>query len=129
MHARLANTDDVVAADPRSFLCFQRRSEGDVILNNSKIGGSAQRRHCSALVQHGSVLLSKSRFAPQLPGVNDMSTATITIESLREGWLPRIVNRCGLTIDNNSPFTSLEHKQINTISHDRFSDKAWLRRR
>lgn len=54
------------------FLCFLRRSPGDVVLNGFKIIGSAQRRFGSALLQHGSVLLSRSAAAPELPGVNQL---------------------------------------------------------
>ena len=42
------------AAEP--FLCFQRRSPGDVLLGEHKICGSAQRRRNGAVLQHGSLL-------------------------------------------------------------------------
>ena len=36
------------------FLCFQRRALGDVLVGANKICGSAQRRQCRAMLQHGS---------------------------------------------------------------------------
>ncbi len=54
------------------FLCFHRRSVGDVVVNGSKIMGSAQRRGKGAIVQHGSLLLGKSCFAPTLLGLEEL---------------------------------------------------------
>jgi lipoate-protein ligase A len=57
------------AAEP--FLCFQRRSCGDIVYGGSKIVGSAQRRRRGAVLQHGSILLARSEYAPELPGIED----------------------------------------------------------
>ena len=56
-----------------SFLCFQRRTTGDLVKSGYKIGGSAQRRLNRSLLQHGSVLLRKSDKAPELPGIYELS--------------------------------------------------------
>ena len=45
------------------FLCFQRRAPGDLLLSEAKIAGSGRRRHRAAVLQHGSVLLARSRLA------------------------------------------------------------------
>jgi len=59
------------------FLCFQRRSRGDVLLRSMepksnvaeyKIVGSAQRRRHGDVLQHGSILLAQSEAAPELLG-------------------------------------------------------------
>ncbi len=49
------------------FLCFQRRAENDIVIGAHKIGGSAQRRLKNSLIQHGSLLLSRSSCAPNWP--------------------------------------------------------------
>src|SRR5437667_329111 len=54
------------------FLCFERRTCGDIILGDAKIVGSAQRRRRGAVLQHGSVLLSRSDFALELPGIAEL---------------------------------------------------------
>ena len=54
------------------FLCFHRRSEGDVIVGDHKVMGSAQRRSRGALLQHGSLLVAKSIHAPSLWGLQDL---------------------------------------------------------
>lgn len=55
------------------FLCFQRRTAGDIVLDGYKIGGSAQRRFSNATLQHGSLLLKQSSNAPELPGLAELS--------------------------------------------------------
>ena len=57
-----------------SFLCFERRSLGDVIVGESKVMGSAQRRYKGALLQHGSLLLKQSQHAPSLLGLDELLT-------------------------------------------------------
>ncbi len=54
------------------FLCFQRRSSGDVVSRGFKVLGSAQRRSKFAVLQHGSLLFFRSPHAPQLSGIGDM---------------------------------------------------------
>ena len=56
------------------FLCFERRSCGDIILDSHnvpghKVMGSAQRRGRGAVLQHGSLLLATSPYAPSLQGL------------------------------------------------------------
>lgn len=57
-----------------SFLCFERRHAGDVVCQGVKIMGSAQRRLGAAILQHGSLLLKTSPFAPSLAGLVELSS-------------------------------------------------------
>jgi len=75
------------------FLCFQRRSLGDVLLGEHKICGSAQRRRNKAVLQHGSLLWRASRAAPELPGVADLVKQPISLDCLRESWLDGLRRR------------------------------------
>ena len=61
------NRDSAIGSSP--FLCFDRRSPVDVVIDGKKIAGSAQRRTNRGLLQHGSVLMQRSEYAPHLPGV------------------------------------------------------------
>jgi lipoate-protein ligase A len=54
------------------FLCFERRSPVDIVVGSSKIVGSAQRRSRAGLLQHGSILIRGSSFAPHLPGLEEL---------------------------------------------------------
>jgi lipoyl(octanoyl) transferase len=72
-NASLPSQTDKNAKAKCSFLCFERRSSGDVVVGESKVLGSAQRRFRGALLQHGSLLLMRSSYAPSLPGLRDLS--------------------------------------------------------
>lgn len=52
-------------------VCFLNQTPGDLLLNGSKVAGSAQRKQKGALLQHGSILLRRSPFAPELAGICD----------------------------------------------------------
>ncbi len=54
-------------------LCFLHQTAGDLLIQGSKVAGSAQRKRKGAMLQHGSLLLSRSEFAPMLPGINDFA--------------------------------------------------------
>jgi len=54
------------------FLCFQRRSPVDIVVGDSKLVGSAQRRSRTGLLQHGSVLLHSSPLLPELLGLEEL---------------------------------------------------------
>lgn len=54
------------------FLCFGRGDPRDVLSGPHKILGSAQRRRRGTVLQHGSLLLARSPFAPEFPGVVDL---------------------------------------------------------
>jgi lipoyl(octanoyl) transferase len=81
------------------FLCFQRRAPGDILLDSHKIAGSAQRRQRGAVLQHGSVLLAKSDFAPELPGVFELSKTSARKEGeILAAWQPVLARRLGFEL-------------------------------
>ena len=67
--------DPACKSDGCSFLCFERRSTGDVVSKDLKLLGSAQRRKYGALLQHGSLLLQRSIHAPSLDGTKELLLA------------------------------------------------------
>lgn len=89
---RQLSTDAAVDGE---FLCFRRRSRGDLICGDAKIVGSAQRRVRGGLLQHGSILLATSQFAPELPGIEEVAAKTIDPNELIEAWTERIARRSG----------------------------------
>ena len=92
--ARLCASDELLALSAtQPFLCFQRRSRGDVLLGAHKICGSAQRRHQARVLQHGSVLLKRSPAAPELSGIRDLSPTAPELSDLRSAWLARLAHR------------------------------------
>jgi len=59
----------------QGFLCLERRSPVDIVINGVKVVGSAQRRTQFGLLQHGSVLLRRSPRAQSLAGILDFLDA------------------------------------------------------
>jgi lipoate-protein ligase A len=111
------------------FLCFKRRSPGDVILGNDKIAGSAQRRHRGAVLQHGSVLLTKSNFAPELPGIFDLSKPPAQkVEELVVAWRPRLAERLGFQLVAADVSADIS-TAANAIFTEKFGSQAWTCRR
>lgn len=64
------------------FLCFLRGDPRDVVVAGQKVAGSAQRRRRGAVLQHGSILLRRSPFAPAVPGIVDLAP-----QLTHEPWL------------------------------------------
>jgi lipoate-protein ligase A len=109
------------------FLCFQRRTAGDVVLENHKIAGSAQRRHQRAVLQHGSVLLNRSAFAPELPGIGEIAGKRIESGWLRTEWQQRISRRLALDFNETSlpEAIALQAERF----RQKFSSAEWTCRR
>lgn len=112
------------ASDSDAFLCFQRRAAGDVLLGQHKIAGSAQRRRQGAVLQHGSILLSASAAAPELVGINELSSVSLSAEALVARWpanMPFKLEHGELAVD--------EQRRASELVEVRFGDMAWTCRR
>jgi hypothetical protein len=110
-----------------AFLCFARRSRGDVVLDAHKICGSAQRRHQQRVLQHGSVLWNRSAAAPELPGVADLAASAPQIDELSRAWLAQLVRRLQLQ-PRESTLSSAELAAAR--SHEgKFFDPKWTAKR
>jgi lipoate-protein ligase A len=110
------------------FLCFQRRTSGDVLLSDYKIAGSAQRRHRGALLQHGSILLKMSVASPELPGIAELTNIDISPRSLSTAWVPRIADHLGITLVEKD-VTDDERQRACQICRDKFESTGWTCRR
>lgn len=55
------------------FLCFLREAAPDLVVKGHKVLGSAQRRRRGAVLQHGSLLLRASEYAPELIGLSELA--------------------------------------------------------
>ncbi|MEC8160100.1 MAG: lipoate--protein ligase family protein, partial [Planctomycetota bacterium] len=110
------------------FLCFERRADGDVLIQGHKVLGSAQRRHASALLQHGSLLLQKSIFAPSLRGIQDLSRSAIETETL----IFELCNGIQASIKNawnSKPLVQTELEEATEIRRLKFGHEAWTGKR
>jgi lipoyl(octanoyl) transferase len=111
----------------QAFLCFQRRSPGDLVVGTHKIVGSAQRRRHGAVLQHGSLLVRKSSFAPNLLGANDLSPG-FDDGSLISYWREELSRTVGLDMQVYR-LTIAQTAAIERLAIDKFRNDAWTRRR
>lgn len=111
-----------------SFLCFQRRTDEDLIVSGYKVLGSAQRKTRDAILQHGSLLLRASPFAPQLPGICELTSRAVSAEQVVEGLAPLLGQRLGIRWSLDS-VRQAESKRATEIESERFGDPGWMSRR
>lgn len=120
------NKSHLSSADP--FLCFQRRTDEDLIVSGYKVLGSAQRRSKRALLQHGSLLLAASEYARELPGIYDLTSQSLDPQRFAKRIAASIGELIGYTF-KSSELTVSEQDRANQISANRFESTAWWARR
>jgi lipoate-protein ligase A len=136
---------------PEPFLCFQRRTSEDLVVAGYKVLGSAQRRTRDAMLQHGSLLLRASVYAPQLPGIGDLGAnidlppasgaagdgaagdeGDLGCEPLRD-LVDRLAGRIGRELEVDrwqvEPPDGEEQRRSEQIARERFASPQWLARR
>jgi hypothetical protein len=114
----------------QAFLCFQRRTPGDVVLRGAKVCGSAQRRVGSAVLQHGSLLLSKSLAAPELPGIRDLGGDELPeTREIVVAWITALQQRLELGSLLQGEWTSQEREAAGHWERERYGESGWLARR
>ena len=124
--ARLHSAADDRRDEP--FLCFQRRASNDVIVKDFKIAGSAQRRWKNGLVQHGSLLLKRSKFAPELLGIQDLVPFSMSTSTVIRAWLKKLTSRLNLEFAPGH-LTDKEITLWNHLQSEKFSTDQWTKRR
>jgi lipoate-protein ligase A len=117
-----------LARQPEPFLCFQRRSTGDVLLGSFKIAGSAQRRSRGAILQHGSLILQRSTAAPSLPGLTDLVLGAPPPEAWPLAWADKIGAALGIGFYRNG-LTASEKSEIDPVIEARFASDNWTKKR
>jgi len=109
-------------------LCFLHVLPCDVVIGASKVVGSAQRRRHGALLQHGSILLTTSTFAPLLPGIRELSGQSLSAPVVRDAALAEFARRSGWQLAE-SDWTEAEKKRVRELMTTRYSQDSWNRKR
>jgi lipoate-protein ligase A len=73
-----------IPAHGKEYLCFSRMDDFDVVMSGHKVLGSAQRRRKGAILQHGSLMLERSAWAPVFPGVFECGGRCVPVPDLLE---------------------------------------------
>jgi lipoate-protein ligase A len=116
------------SAPPGGLLCFNEPTHGDVMLAGSKVVGSAQRRRKGALLQHGSILLGTSPFAPQLPGIRESSGHDLSAASVAQAVLAELTRQQRWTMIPGD-WTDAEKHRIEELIQTRYRQDSWNRKR
>ncbi len=110
-------------------LCFLHETPGDLVAAGSKVAGSAQRKLRGALLQHGSLLLRKSEFAPHLPGIFDHAeTEPFTREDMADALGKAFAHDTGAQLEP-SEFTREELSRMREIRAEKYANAEWNERR
>jgi len=110
------------------FLCFQRRTDEDLIVDGYKVLGSAQRRGRGGLLQHGSLLLESSPAAPQLPGIRELTGRRITTGEFGG----RFAERLGAVCDIGWEPGNLREDELSSVEmllKGKFASESWTKKR
>lgn len=119
---------DRQSTQPDPFLCFQRRSPGDMVSGDVKIAGSAQRRRRGGLLQHGSVLLGTSRHAPELSSIASQLGIPLQFDELVEQYCLVLEQRWKIEF-LASELDERETNRATQIKSEKFSNITWTEHR
>lgn len=110
-------------------VCFLHQTPGDLLLNGSKVAGSAQRKMHGALLQHGSILLRRSEFAPHLAGISDAPDAPeIAPEELAGALAVALASDTGWAVGSGE-WTAEERARVAAIRAEKYANREWNEKR
>ncbi|MGD0652927.1 MAG: biotin/lipoate A/B protein ligase family protein [Thermoguttaceae bacterium] len=110
------------------FLCFQRRSPGDVLVSEVKIAGSAQRRRRGAVLQHGSVLLARCSAAPELPGLAEVAAIALSFDQLVQRWSSKLSEVFPMHLEPGI-LTDAEQFRVLGLAREKYNSSEWTEHR
>jgi lipoate-protein ligase A len=109
-------------------LCFLHQTPADLVVDGSKVVGSAQRKLKGALMQHGSIRLRTSRFAPELPGLRELAGADVSAEALAAAAVARFLEVTGWEL-LPTDWTGEDERRIERIVSERYGNPEWNEKR
>lgn len=121
--ARLATCDEEQKLG--EVLCFLHHTAGDLVAAGAKVAGSAQRKLRNALLQHGSLLLNRSEFAPVLAGTNDLAGRELfSPRDLADRLARRFAAEVGVALEPGDWLTE-ERDRIPVIRAEKYANPTW----
>ncbi len=110
-------------------VCFLHQTPGDLLIDGSKVAGSAQRKMRGALLQHGSILLHRSEFVPHLAGICDGAGAPrIAPEELANELKAAFAADTGWTVTPDE-WTADERARTAAIRAEKYAHPDWNEKR
>lgn len=105
-------------------LCFLHHTPGDLLIDDAKIVGSAQRKQRGALLQHGGILLAASPYTPRLPGIRELTGVSLSAESLNAVVTEELAKHTGWQLVP-SEWTPEERQRLEELAAGKYSQPAW----
>jgi lipoate-protein ligase A len=112
------------AKNREPFLCFQRRSPGDVLVGGVKVAGSAQRRCRGAVLQHGSLLFARSDAAPELDGLKELTGRLLDAEEFIQAWLEALARVLAVAWGQGNLAAGCRHRAA-VLDVEKYASTAW----
>lgn len=109
-------------------LCFQQQTPGDLLCHGRKIGGSAQRKQRQALLQHGSILLGRSEYAPELLGIRELNGHDLDVGDLQQALLRDFRDETGWEM-RASAWSAEEQARIAELIKEKYAAPGWNEKR
>lgn len=109
-------------------LCFQHQSPGDLLCGGSKVVGSAQRKSRAALLQHGGILLKRSEYAAQLPGIAESAGVTLDPAALAETLAAAFATAFDWHLEPGD-WTAAESAERDRITRNKYAHPSWSDKR
>jgi lipoate-protein ligase A len=111
-----------------SVLCFQQPTPGDLTCAGHKIVGSAQRKRRQALLQHGAILLARSEYTLELPGIQELTGRRLDVQSLQEAIVAQLQLETGWDAMPDV-WTAAEERLILEKAHGQYASADWNEKR
>jgi lipoyl(octanoyl) transferase len=109
-------------------LCFQQHTCGDVLCGGKKVVGSAQRKYRQALMQHGSILLAQSEYTPDLPGIRELISVTLTPAAVHAAIRSAFAEATGWRIEE-ADWSDAEKQWASELAAQKYATAAWNEKR
>lgn len=120
-------------SETEPFLCFGRGDQRDLVHQGHKVLGSAQRRRRGAIIQHGSLLLLTSEYAPQFPGLLNQHEQTSLYQNaflaqLTADFSEAISEAISLPLDSQN-LNEEEFSLASQLEEEKYSQNIWTSRK
>ena len=109
-------------------MCIRDSSDGDLVVDGSKVLGSAQRRLKHSLLQHGSLLFKQSEFTPELPGLLELSGKHFQLEVFAQRMSKALGDALGFEF-SRSILTEGEAALAKELEMATFGSLMWTQKR
>lgn len=126
-----AATHAVICGEERKLgpvLCFYDQTPGDLLAQSRKVVGSAQRKQKGALLQHGGILLARSRFTPNLPGIQELTGQRLAAETVAHAVTKRLAEKWDWNIEPGD-WTPDEQILQQKFQKERYTNPYWNEKR